>query len=79
MEEHGYSEENTGNARKCLTRLLVFLDMNSLGYSDPAARAWLSARKKIANRIMAVRTIDMFTDYVETGTLHPEKCRINRT
>ena len=78
MEEHGYSEENTGKARKCLTRLLVFLDMNSLGYSDQAARAWLSARQKIANRKMAVRTIDLFTDYVETGALHPEKCRINR-
>lgn len=78
MEEHGYSEENTGNARKCLSRLLVFLDMNSLGYSDQAARAWLSARQKIANRIMAVRTIDLFTDYVETGALHPEKCRISR-
>jgi site-specific recombinase XerD len=78
MEEHGYSEENTGNARKCLTRLLVFLDMNSLGYSDQAARAWLSARQKIANRIMAVRTVDLFTDYVETGALHPEKCRISR-
>jgi site-specific recombinase XerD len=27
---------------------------------------------------MAVRTIDLFTDYVETGRLHPEKCRITR-
>lgn len=81
LEQHHYSNTIRRCAKHTLSLLLIFLEMNALGYLPEIAWIWFDNAKSLllSTWQMGRRTIRQFEQYVQEGKIMPEKIYMYRT
>ena len=77
----GYSESPCKMAAYTLHNLLLFLEMNSLGYHKEIAAVWLEREKTYHEKrgwFQALRTLYLFDIYTREGCIMPQSLNITR-